>query len=73
MPEFTVLFAIRCIWLLFSMPLVPGSAILFVFMLAYIPIIAKRIRNEEQVLEEGLDGYARYKEKVREKVIPFVW
>lgn len=42
-------------------------------MLLYIPIIAKRIRNEEQVLESGLDGYTEYKKKVRYKVIPFVW
>ena len=59
--------------LFLAMPLVLGSLISFVIMLAYIPIIAKRIRNEEQVLEEGLDGYAGYKKRVRYKVIPFVW
>ena len=42
-------------------------------MLAYIPIIAKRIRNEEKVLEDGLAGYAEYMKRVRYKVIPFVW
>ena len=42
-------------------------------MLAYIPIIAKRIRNEEQVLLEGLDGYADYCRRVKYKVIPLVW
>ena len=41
--------------------------------LAYIPIIAKRIRNEEEVLERGLAGYAEYKQRVRYKVIPFIW
>lgn len=61
------------ILLFLSMPLVLGSAVSFVIMLAYIPIIAKRIRNEEQVLEEGLEGYADYKKRVRYKVIPFVW
>lgn len=59
--------------LFLSMPLVLGSVLSFVIMLLYFPIIAKRIRNEEQVLEEGLDGYAAYKEHVRYKVIPFVW
>jgi isoprenylcysteine carboxyl methyltransferase (ICMT) family protein YpbQ len=39
------------------MPLVLGSVISFVIMLCYIPIIVKRIRNEELVLEEGLPGY----------------
>lgn len=56
-----------------SMPLVLGSVISFVIMLAYIPIIARRINNEEQVLERGLAGYAAYKRKVRWRVLPFVW
>lgn len=59
--------------LFLSMPLVLGSVISFVIMLLYIPIIAKRIRNEEQVLEGGLEGYAEYKRRIRYKVIPFVW
>lgn len=59
--------------LFLSMPLVLGSVISFVIMLLYIPIIAKRIRNEEKVLEDGLEGYAEYKKRVRYKVIPFVW
>lgn len=59
--------------LFLSMPLVLGSVISFVIMLLYIPIISKRIRNEEQVLERGLEGYADYKKRVRYRVIPFVW
>ena len=59
--------------LFLSMPLVLGSPISFAIMLAYIPIIAKRIRNEEQVLLEGLDGYADYCRRVKYKVIPLVW
>ncbi|MBE7003096.1 MAG: isoprenylcysteine carboxylmethyltransferase family protein [Ruminococcaceae bacterium] len=59
--------------LFLSMPLVLGSAISFLIMLAYIPIIAKRIRNEEEVLEKGLDGYTAYKQRVRYRVIPFIW
>ena len=44
-----------CTFLMFlSMPLVLGSVISFFIMLVYIPIIAKRIKNEEKVLEEGL-------------------
>ena len=39
-----------------SMPLVLGSPISFIIMLGYIPVIAKRIRNEEKVLAAGLDG-----------------
>ncbi|WP_034452726.1 methyltransferase family protein [Butyrivibrio sp. AE2032] len=59
--------------LFLSMPLVLGSVISFVIMLVYIPIIAKRIRNEEQVLEEGLEGYSEYKKRVKHKVIPLIW
>ena len=59
--------------LFLSMPLVLGSLPSFIIMLAYIPIIALRIRNEEQVLERGLTGYAAYRRRVRWKVIPFVW
>ena len=59
--------------LFLSMPLVLGSVISFVIMLAYIPIISERINNEEKVLEEGLTGYREYKSRVKYKVIPFIW
>ena len=56
-----------------TMPLVLGSPISFLIMLGYIPVIAKRIANEEDVLEKGLEGYQNYKKKVRYKMIPFLW
>ncbi|MBR5382456.1 MAG: isoprenylcysteine carboxylmethyltransferase family protein [Clostridia bacterium] len=59
--------------LFLAMPLVLGSVISFVIMLLYIPIIAKRMKNEEQVLEEGLEGYKEYMKRVRYKVIPYIW
>ena len=59
--------------LFLSMPLVLGSIISFVVFLAYPLIIAKRIRNEEEVLEEGLEGYKDYKKKVKYRLVPFVW
>lgn len=59
--------------LFLSMPLVLGSAISFVIFLAYPVIIAKRIRNEEEVLENGLEGYSEYKKKVKYRLIPLVW
>ena len=61
------------LFLFLSMPLVLDSVISFVITLLYIPIISKRIRNEEQVLEKGLDGYTDYEKRVRYRVIPFVW
>jgi protein-S-isoprenylcysteine O-methyltransferase Ste14 len=61
------------VFLFLSMPLVLGSVISFVIMLCYIPIIVKRIRNEELVLEEGLPGYREYTKKVKYRLIPFIW
>ena len=61
------------LFLFLSMPLVLGSILSFIIMLMYIPIIAIRIQNEEIVLEKGLEGYAEYRNKVRYKLIPFIW
>jgi protein-S-isoprenylcysteine O-methyltransferase Ste14 len=61
------------LFLFLSMPLVLGSPISFAVMLVYIPIIVKRIRNEEDVLEEGLEGYAEYKQRVRYRLVPGLW
>ena len=59
--------------LFLSMPLVLGSIYAFVIFLAYPFIIVKRIKSEEQLLEKELHGYREYKQKVRYKLIPFVW
>ena len=61
------------ILLFLTMPLILGSIMSFVVFLAYPIIIAKRIRNEEKVLEKELIGYEEYKRKVKYKVIPFIW
>ena len=61
------------ILLFLSIPLVLGSFIAFVVFLAYPVLIARRIRNEEQVLEKGLAGYREYKQKVKYRLIPFIW
>ena len=59
--------------LFLSMPLVLASPWSFAIMLLYIPIIALRIRNEEQVLERELKGYTEYRQRVKYKLIPFIW
>ena len=61
------------ILLFLSMPLILGSIISFVIFLVYPFIIAKRIKNEEDVLEKELVGYSDYKKKVKYKVITFIW
>jgi len=59
--------------LFLSMPLVLGSLVCFVIFLVYPILIAKRIRNEEEVLERELTGYKEYKQRIRWRVIPFLW
>jgi len=61
------------IFLFLSMPLVLDSIFSFIVMLVYPIIIIFRIRNEEKVLENELAGYKEYKEKVKYKLIPFLW
>jgi len=61
------------ILLFLSMPLILGSLLSFAVMHLYLPIIGKRMRNEEAVLEAGLAGYKEYKQKVKYKVIPGIW
>ncbi len=60
--------------LLFLMiPLVLASPLSFLILLLSLPLIAKRIRNEESVLEKGLEGYKDYMQRVKYRIIPFIW
>ncbi len=61
------------IWLFLSIPLVLGSWWALLGFIPYPILIAVRIKNEEKILEEGLSGYTEYKQKVRWKILPFVW
>ena len=54
-------------------PLILDSWFSFIILLTYPIIISIRISNEEKVLTEKLNGYSEYKQKVKYKVIPFVW
>ena len=59
--------------LFLSMPLVLGSIYSFLIFLVYPFIIAKRIKGEEELLERELEGYSAYKQKVKYRLIPFIW
>lgn len=59
--------------LFLSMPLILGSLYSFAVFLIYPFIIAKRIKNEEEVLERELEGYTEYKQKVKWRLIPLVF
>ena len=55
------------------MPLVLGSFFALIPLLIFPFQMSTRMKNEEEILEKGLEGYIQYKEKVRYKIIPFVW
>ena len=59
--------------LFLSMPIVLGSVYALLIFFAYPFIIAKRIKGEEEFLERELDGYTEYKQKVKYRLIPFIW
>lgn len=59
--------------LFLSMPLVLGSVYSFIIFLAYPLLIAKRIKGEEEFLEKELTGYKEYKQKVKYRLLPFIW
>ncbi len=59
--------------LFLSMPIVLGSVYSFFIFVAYPFIIAKRIKYEEEFLEKELNGYREYKQKVKYRLIPYIW
>ena len=59
--------------LFLSMPLVLGSVYALAVFLVYPLLIAKRIRHEEEFLARELPGYRDYQQKVKYRLIPFVW
>ena len=56
-----------------TMPIILGSWWAFAVMIPYIPVIMIRIKDEEKLLTKELEGYQEYKEKVRWKLIPYIW
>lgn len=60
--------------LLFLMiPLILGSWYAMIAFAFYPVIIVVRLTDEEKLLTRELNGYAAYKQKVKYRLIPFVW
>lgn len=59
--------------LYFAIPLVLGSWWALLVMFPCVLLLAARIKNEEQVLHQGLPGYTDYTKRVRHRMIPWVW
>ena len=56
-----------------SVPVILASWWAYIFFTPYAAVIAARIKNEEKLLEKELRGYSEYKEKVKYRLIPFIW
>ena len=59
--------------LFLTMPLVLASPWSIIIMLLYLPVVVKRIHNEEMVLKQELGGYKEYIQRIRYRLIPFIW
>ena len=61
------------ILLFLMMPLVLGSWYAAIIFLAYPVLIVFRLNAEEKLLLKELPGYAQYREKVKYRIVPFIW
>jgi protein-S-isoprenylcysteine O-methyltransferase Ste14 len=61
------------ILLFLMMPIVLGSWYALMVFAFYPAIIIVRLKDEEDLLTRELPGYAAYKEKVKYRILPFIW
>lgn len=67
-PMYSIIF-----WMFISMPIIIGSYVGLIPMILLPYMFVKRIKNEEDVLIRKLDGYEEYCEKIKYRLIPFIW
>jgi len=61
------------LFMFLPLPLILGSYWGLIPFALYPVVIVIRIIDEEKVLTDGLEGYAEYKQKVKYRLIPFIW
>ncbi len=61
------------LFLVIGIPLALGSWWGLVFVLITIPALAWRILDEEKLLRKDLPGYVEYTQKVRYRLVPYLW
>ena len=61
------------ILLFLMMPLVLGSWYALIPFAVYPAVIVVRLKDEEALLTKELPGYEAYKQKVKYRLIPFIW
>jgi len=59
--------------LFLSLPVILGSLWGLLVFCVYPFLLAARIRNEEEVLLRELEGYGAYRERVKYRMIPYIW
>ena len=59
--------------MMLGIPLALGSYWGLVFVLPGVAVLAWRIRDEEKLLRNELDGYREYTQKVRYRLMPAMW
>jgi protein-S-isoprenylcysteine O-methyltransferase Ste14 len=61
------------LFLVVGTPLALGSWWTLLLVPLFLPILYFRIANEEKVLLRDLQGYEEYRDKVRYRLIPYIW
>jgi protein-S-isoprenylcysteine O-methyltransferase Ste14 len=59
--------------ILVGLPLAVGSWWALGFVMPGVAVLATRIHDEEKLLGDELDGYREYTQKVRSRLIPYMW
>ena len=59
--------------LMLGIPLALGSYWGLFLLIPGLLVLVLRIRDEESLLEQELDGYREYEQKVRYRLLPYVW
>jgi protein-S-isoprenylcysteine O-methyltransferase Ste14 len=60
-------------WLLVGIPLALGSWWGLGLIVPFLPVLLWRLLDEEKILNAQLRGYTEYTQRVRYRLIPFVW
>ncbi len=59
--------------MMIGIPLALGSWWGLVILIPGVIVLVLRILDEEKVLKQELDGYSEYTQKVRYRLVPYVW
>jgi protein-S-isoprenylcysteine O-methyltransferase Ste14 len=60
-------------WMLLAIPLCLGGWYTVLFNIPFMPILLWRLLDEERVLHRDLPGYTEYTQRVKYRLIPYVW